>query len=85
MASKVEELYEKALQLGEDEREILLLLLTNATQSDEENNGWASPEIEQAWMEECDRRMKAIEDGTMELIPADEVYRHVRERLSKNS
>jgi putative addiction module component (TIGR02574 family) len=67
------------LKLSEEEREELVRLLTMQADS-----GWASPEIEQAWMEECDRRMKAIEDGTMELIPADEVYRHVRERLAKN-
>jgi len=79
MARKPEELYKEALALSAEEREELVRLLTMQADS-----GWASPEIEQAWMEECDRRMKAIEDGTMELIPADEVYRHVRERLSKN-
>ena len=79
MARKPEELYKEALTLSAEEREELVRLLT--MQAD---NGWASPEIEQAWMAECDRRMKAIEDGTMELIPADEVSRHVRERLSKN-
>lgn len=79
MARKPEELYKEALTLSEEERDELVRLLT--MQSD---SGWASPEIEQAWMKECDRRIKAIEDGTMELIPADEVYRHVRERLSKN-
>ena len=80
MVRKAEELYKEALALSEEEREELVRLLTLQTDS-----GWASPEIEQAWMEECDRRMKAIEDGTMELIPADEVYRQVRESLSKNS
>jgi putative addiction module component (TIGR02574 family) len=79
MVRKPEELYKEALKLSEEEREELVRLLTMQADS-----GWASPEIEQAWMEECDRRMKAIEDGTMELIPADEVYRHVRERLAKN-
>ena len=79
MVRKPEELYKEALKLSEEEREELVRLLTMQADS-----GWASPEIEQAWMEECDRRMTAIEDGTMELIPADEVYRHVRERLAKN-
>jgi putative addiction module component (TIGR02574 family) len=79
VARKPEELYKEALALSAEEREELVRLLTMQADS-----GWASPEIEQAWMEECDRRMKAIEDGTMELIPADEVYRHVREHLSKN-
>jgi putative addiction module component (TIGR02574 family) len=79
MARRPEELYKEALALSAEEREELVRLLTMQADS-----GWASPEIEQAWIEECDRRMKAIEDGTMELIPADEVYRHVRERLAKN-
>jgi len=79
MVRKPEELYKEALTMSTEEREELVRLLTMQADS-----GWASPEIEQAWMEECDRRMRAIEDGTMELIPADEVYRHVRERLSKN-
>ncbi len=83
MASKVEELYENALQLGEDEREVLLLLLTNATQSDEENNGWASPEIEQAWMEEIERREQLAAEGKMKWLPAEEVFRCLREQLRK--
>jgi hypothetical protein len=44
---------------------------------------WASPDIEQSWMDECDRRVKAMDRGEMELIPADEVYRRIRERLAR--
>jgi hypothetical protein len=82
MVSKVKKLYEQAMQLDECEREVLLRLLTNATQGDEENNGWASPEIEKAWREECDRRVEAMDRGDMELIPADEVFRRARARLA---
>ena len=64
--------------LSAEEREELVRLLTMQADS-----GFASPEIEQAWMEECDRRMKAIEDGTMELIPAEEVFRSLRERRTE--
>jgi hypothetical protein len=83
MVSKVEELYEKAMQLGEDEREVLLLLLTNAAQCDDENNGWASAEIEQAWMEEIERREQLAAEGKMEWLPAEEVFRCLREQLRK--
>ena len=79
MVRKPEELYKEALTLSAEERKELTRLLV--IQADSE---WASPEIEQAWMEEIERRQKAVAEGEMELIPADEVYRDVRERLSKN-
>jgi hypothetical protein len=60
----------------------LLLRLKNEAQGSRDNNGWASPEIEQAWMDECDRRVKAMDRGEMEMIPAEEVYRRIRERLA---
>ncbi len=44
---------------------------------------FASPEIERAWMEECDRREKEIADGKAEWIPGDEAIRRVREHLRK--
>ncbi len=78
MVRKAEKIYREALALSEAEREELVRLLTM------QNDGmWASPEIEQAWMDECDRRMKAIDEGKMELIPADEGFRRARECLSK--
>jgi len=77
MVRKAEDLYREALALSEVEREELVRLLTMKNDS-----MWASPEIEQAWMDECDRRMKAIDEGKMELFPADEVLRAARERLS---
>ena len=79
MVRKAEQIYREALALSEDEREELVRLLTN-----EPDSVWASPEIEQSWMEECDRREKAIAEGKMDLIPADEVFRAVRESLEKN-
>jgi hypothetical protein len=82
MTSKVEKLYEKAMQLSEDEREVLSLMLTNATRCNEAHDGWASPEIERAWREECDRRVEAMDRGDMKLIPADEVFQRIRARLS---
>jgi len=75
--SKAEKVYREALALSEAAREELVRLLTV------QNDGmWASPEIEQAWMDECDRRGKARDRGEMEIIPAEEVYRRIRERLA---
>jgi len=78
MVRKPEELYKEALTMSAEEREELVRLLTMQVDS-----GWASPEIEQAWMEEIDRREQAYAEGKMKLIPADEVFRHARERLRK--
>ena len=41
MARSAEEIYQDLLQLSEDERELLLLRLTNEMQGCQENNGWA--------------------------------------------
>ena len=78
MVKKAEELYREALALSEEERDELVRLLTMQTDS-----GWASPEIEQAWMEEIERRYREWKDGKVEGIPADEVFRRVRDRLVK--
>ena len=78
MARQPEELYKEALALSAEEREELVRLLTMQADS-----GWASPEIEQAWIEEIERRERAYAEGKMELIPADEVFQQARERLRK--
>ena len=83
MARSAEKIYQDFLQLSEDERELLLLRLKHEVRGSRGNNGWASPEIEQSWMDECDRRVKAMDRGEMEMIPADEVYRRIRERLAR--
>ena len=83
MSSRVEKLYEAAQGLSDAERENLLLLLTHTPTADAENSGFASPEIERAWREECDRRVEAMDRGDMELIPAEEVFRRLREQLRR--
>ena len=78
MAKSVDEIFQDALKLSENEREVLSLMLTNAARGNEENNGWTSPEIEQAWMEEIERREQAYANGEVELIPVEEVFRDLR-------
>ena len=78
MVRKAEEIYREALSLGEAEREELVRLLTMRSDS-----LWASPEIEQAWMDEINRREKEYTEGRMKLIPAEEVFRQAREHLRK--
>lgn len=38
-------------------------------------------EVERAWAEEIKRRVAEIESGTVELIPAEEVFSELRNRL----
>ena len=79
MARKAEELYKEALTLSAEEREELKRLLSMQADS-----GWASPEIEQAWTEEIERRERDYRAGKTKLIPGDEVLRRARARLRKS-
>jgi putative addiction module component (TIGR02574 family) len=78
MARRAEELYKEALALSPEERDELVRLLTMQTDS-----GWASPETEQAWLDECDRRCQEWQDGDVDAIPADEARRQIRDQLQK--
>ena len=73
MARNAQDVYRDALALTEEERAELVRLLT---QDDDE--GWASPEIKRAWMEEIARRVRLREEGTARTIPAEEVLRRAR-------
>jgi hypothetical protein len=78
MARKAEELYKAALALSAEEREELKRLL-----SMQPDSGYASPEIEKAWMDEIERRERDLSEGTDKWIPGDEVMRELRERYPK--
>lgn len=77
MTMNAKELYDEALALGEEARVELVRLLAP------EGDGWASPEIEKAWMEEIERREKEYADGKMELIPAEDVFRELRKKYGE--
>ncbi len=70
MARTAQDVYRDALALSEEEREELIQLLT--MQADD---GWGSPEIKQAWMEEIARREQRYLNGTAKTVPVDEVLR----------
>ena len=78
MARKAEELYKAALALSAEEREELKRLL-----SMQPDSGYASPEIEKAWMDEIERRERDLAEGRDKWIPGDEVMRELRERHPK--
>ncbi len=77
MSRKAEDVYADALALSDEEQQKLRELLAIRATGD-----FASPEIERAWREECDRRVEALDRGDMELIPHEEVFQRLRARLT---
>jgi putative addiction module component (TIGR02574 family) len=72
-----EELLEQALRLPPDEQErIARALYENLADQDEEDPA----EVEAAWAEEIERRLEEIRNGTVELVPADELMAELRAR-----
>ncbi len=49
----------------------------------EELDGAADPDVDAAWLTEATRRDQEIEDGVVETIPADEVFRKLEALLKK--
>ncbi len=43
--------------------------------------GPPDPEVEAAWIVEIERRMEGLRNGTVELIPGEEVFAQIRERF----
>lgn len=74
MSQSAEDVLEAALALPEIERAEVVARLQ------ESMSGFASPEIAEAWDLEIAARLKAIDDGSVEMIPAEEVYRQLREK-----
>jgi hypothetical protein len=63
--------------LSDEERGKLRLLAAR------EFGGYASPEIEQAWLEEIKRREREFDEGKVKSIPYEEVMGELRERYCK--
>lgn len=75
MANTLSDLKKKAAQLPEQERAELALSLIESL------DGPADPDVEEAWAQEIDRRVRQVEKGEAELIPAEEVFARIRRRL----
>ena len=78
MASKVEDLYEQAMSLDENERQKLIRLLAMSDCGRE-----SKAEIECDWNKEAAQRYQDYKDGKVEAIPADEVFQRLEARFSK--
>jgi hypothetical protein len=78
----VQDVYEAALQLNSDERELLVAML-DQDQDQDENSGWASPEIKQAWMDEIERRERLHAEGKNPNLSLDEAREQVLAHLDR--
>lgn len=76
MTRQFEKLRDAALELSVEERAQMAEQLLDSTRTAREI------EIEQAWITEAERRMRAVEDGTAQLIPADQVIRELRAKYA---
>lgn len=74
-----EQLLEKALQLPSHQQEKIARALYENL-ADEEDEDEDPAEVEAAWAEEIQRRVEEIRNGTVETIPADEVFAEMRAR-----
>jgi hypothetical protein len=73
-----QDVYEVVRQLSPDERKLLEILMDN-----DDNSGWASPELEQAWIEECDRRIQLINEGKAGWVDGEQFMQKLRKSLAE--
>ncbi len=72
------ELLSAILQLPKDERSALVQEVLASLDEEEEGENLSQSEWEAAWGAEAERRLKEMEDGTVEAIPLDEALARVR-------
>jgi putative addiction module component (TIGR02574 family) len=77
MARPLAKIQEEIRALSLADKEALLRTLW------EELDGAGDPDVDAAWLEEAKRRDQEIDDGLIETIPADEVFRTLEASLKK--
>jgi putative addiction module component (TIGR02574 family) len=77
MARPLAQIQEDIQALSVTEKGALLRVLW------EELDGAADPDVDAAWLAEAKRRDQEIEDGAVDTIPADEVFRTLEASLKK--
>ncbi len=75
MARKVEEIERDIRALSEEERNHLLRDLVA------DLDGSPDPGVERAWLEEARRRLRELQQGVVEAVPAEEAFKKARDRL----
>ena len=74
MAPEVVELIRAGLALDPDERAVLGHTLLNSLHDDGEDQA----AVDAAWRDEVARRLREVQDGTVELVDADEHHARLR-------
>ena len=72
-----EKIYEQALDLPINDRLILIDKLLISTTLPAQND------IDQAWVQEVERRCQEVDNGTAKLIPGEEVFEKIKKKISK--
>ena len=61
---------------SDDQTELLRHLIA-------ELDGMADPDVDKAWLLEAQRRHRELQEGSVEPIPAEEVFKKLRSRLAR--
>jgi len=77
MARAISIIEQEIRALSSSEKEQLLRILL------EELDGPPDPDVNAAWLEEAQRRSREIDAGTVQCVPADEVFAKVDALLKK--
>jgi len=76
MAIDLEQLTQEALSLPPDAKVALIELLLQSLDNDE---------IDEAWINEAEKRYEELQTGKVKGLPADEVFRQLRKELKRRS
>jgi len=77
MSPKTENIITEALRLPREARALIAEKLLESLDSEEPF------EVSRQWKEEIERRCREIDEGTVNLIPADKVLKEAAEGLAK--
>jgi len=75
--STLTDVTKQALALPVEERVVLAQRVWESVEH------FASSEIENAWMDETERRWREIEEGKVKCLPANEMMKRARESLGR--
>ncbi|MFB6347352.1 MAG: addiction module protein [bacterium] len=75
MSSKVEEIAEKAKELSQDEKALLLVKLSSMIDDQ------ASGDLKSKWLDLAKDRFGEVEAGEVETIPSEDVMKEAKDRL----
>ena len=76
MVEKIEEIRKEIAELSSQAKNELLKELIS------ELDGPADRGAEKAWLDDCDRRLRELGNGTVQAVPANLVFENARKKLT---